>query len=28
MKDGELVVGKDTTACIEDLGVARVTKGF
>ena len=26
-EDG-LVVGKDTTAGIEDIGVARITKGF
>jgi len=28
LTEGGVVVGKDTTAGIEDLGVARVTKGF
>jgi hypothetical protein len=28
LTEGGLVVGKDTTAGIEDLGVARLTKGF
>lgn len=28
IKDGGLVVGKDTTATVDDLGVARVTNQF
>lgn len=28
IKDGELVVGKDTTATIEDFGVARLNNKF
>lgn len=28
LTEGGVVVGKDMTAGIEDLGVARVTKGF
>lgn len=28
IKDGGLAVGKDTTAGIEDLGVASITKQF
>ncbi len=28
IKDGELAIGKDTTAGVEDVGVAKLTRQF